>query len=120
MWLFTVIRFIAFHVGTSLAPPSSAAHMVCSPCGRRAADSRVVSEMPKVGRDKAFALYKQQVAQEFYLDYLNVGVCLLRHAQSTLYNHTNTAACDCAHCAITHIYKSANANSVYCRYCCNR
>lgn len=80
MWLFTVIRFIAFHGGTSLAPPSSAAHMVCSPCGRRAADSRVVSEMPKVGRDKAFALFKQQVAQEFYLDYLNVGVGLLRHA----------------------------------------
>ena len=120
MWLFTVMRFIIFHGGTSLAPPSSAAHMVCSPCLRSEAVSGVVSEMPKVSRDKAFALYKQQIAQQFCLDYLNVRAFLSCDVQSTLYNHTNMSTCDCAHCAISHIYKSANANSVYCRYCCNR
>lgn len=120
MWLFTVIRFITFHGGTSLAPPSSAAHLVCSPCLSGRVCSCVVNEIPKVNRDKAFTLYKQQVAQQFYLDYLNVFFLLLSHSQTTLYNHTSIASCDCAHCAVSHIYKSTNANFVYCRYCCNR
>lgn len=120
MWLFTVIRFITFHGGTSLAPPSSAAHLVCSPCPSGQVCLGVVSELPKVSRDKAFALYKQQVAQQFYLDYLNVRFHPFSHSQTTLYNHTSMSSCDCAHCAVSHIYKSANANNVYCRYCCNR